>query len=158
MSHFGYTEFSDRIREAFIDKILYRLDCIYSDWLYGTYYDGDLLSCMMNDPEYTDLNDLFVELNIHFRHDLDARFYSISPFFWLDVRGMTKFPKRKSVDYRARTFSMHGPDGEVQRVPCGVARPVDFCPIPVALPVESVEHVPRRSTRAKKQREFYYGF
>ena len=144
INYSGYTDFSDRTREAFIDKILYRLDCIFSDWLYGSYYDGDLLSCMMNDPEYTDLNDLFVELHIYFKRDLDVRFYSITPYFWLEARGMTEFPKRKSVDSCARTFSMHGPNGEVERVPCGVARPVI--------------DTPRRSTRVKYPRDFYYGY
>jgi hypothetical protein len=172
MSYLGYTDFSDRTRKDFMDKILYRLDCIYSGWLYGEYYDGDLHSCMMNDPEYTDLNNLFVELNIHFRPDLDVRFYSFSPSFWLDVRGFSDFPTRQTFYHytpnelkmevkfkRARTFVMHGPDGEVKHVPCDVWPPVESdCLVSHTSVARPVVDTPRRSTRVKYPRDFYYGY
>jgi hypothetical protein len=164
-SIFGYTEFSNETRDKFLGQIYNRMDTIFGNWLYGEYYDCDLRCAIEDDVEVNDLCTLYDFLHDSFRSDVNERYNMIGFQQWLWCRhGLTGNPSRacesyfKSVDSRARTFSMHGPDGEVQRVPCEVARPVDFCPIPVALPVELVEHVPRRSTRAKKQREFYYGF
>jgi hypothetical protein len=162
----GWTEFPDESRDMFLNRIYDRMDTIFENWLYGEYDDCDLRCAIEVDGDVNHLCYLYDLLHDAFRFDVNERYNMIGVKQWLWCRhGLSQYPTRamrtyyvESVDSRARTFSMHGPDGEVQRIPCEVARPMDFCPIPVALPVESVEHVPRRSTRAKKQREFYYGF
>ena len=125
----AYTEFSDQTRIEFIDKILYRFECIYSNWLYGSYYDADLETCMSEDPEYCDLNNLFVKLHMKFRPDIHYRKWSVTPWHWLEAREMTRFPKRHTV----------------------VTEPLSEDARPIIA-------TPRRSTRVKFPREFYYGY
>jgi len=150
----GWTEFSDETRDMFLKRIYDRMDTIFGNWLYGEYEYCDLRCAIESDGDVNHLCYLYDLLHDTFRFDVNKRYNMIGVKQWLWVRhALDHYPTREM-----RKYYVHGPDGEVQRVPCEVARPVDFCPIPVALPVESVEHEPRRSTRVKRQTEFYYGF
>jgi hypothetical protein len=154
MSLYGFTEFGNETRDKFRDTIFERMDTVFSNWLYGEYDDCELDYIIENDLEVRSMCSIYESLWATFRVGINY----VDKFDWLESRGMSHFPTRASrvvsIDnrtiprlapialfQRARTFSMHGPSGEVEHV------------------VEPMtERAPRRSTRAKKQREFYYGF
>jgi hypothetical protein len=149
---FGYTDFDFETRSEIVDKFFARCDTVFSNWLAGEYASYcSLEDAICDDPEARDLKDIHWCLYCHFTGDYDGKYYNyLEASDWLvEHMGMTQWPTRVSrvvpQFQSARTFSMHGPSGEVEHVPVvQYARPV--------------AHVARRSTRVKKQREFYYGF
>jgi hypothetical protein len=167
MNLFGFTDFSKETRTKFRDCIYDRMDTVYSNWLYGEYDSAtciaDLECVLDDDPE---VNEMCVMYGILYRTFKPHRtFTNVSKFDWLAERaGLDSFPTRETNYYYTpglirewgdcsdthRIFSMHGPDGEVQRV--RVARPVADR---IARPVVDT---PRRSTRVKYPRDFYYGY
>ena len=154
MKLFGFTDFSKETRTKFRDCIYDRMDTVFMNWVYGEYNDTDLEYVFDEDPETNELCRMFEILYCNFVPG--PSYEHVSKYHWLADRAcLTDFPSRQTFYHykpnelkmevkfkRARTFSMHGPDGEVQCVPCGVARPV--------------VDTPRRSTRVKYPREIYY--
>lgn len=184
-----YSDFSWSTRQEVVKQIYEAYDVVFNEWLAGNYDPLESLKeAMIYDDKANDLRDVHWTLWNYYpadRSDCDE-YWCPKPDDWLKYNSnMTKWPTR---DYRtgqffgARTFSMHGPSGEVEPIP--VALPVA---LPVAIPVlqpirqtkrrkvdleeltpseefdlESValpvEPVVRRSKRVKYARDFYYGY
>jgi hypothetical protein len=173
-----YNDFSYSTRQEIVNQIYEAYDDVFEEWLAGKYDPRQTLKeAMYYDDKATDLRDVHWTLWNYYPTDRVHynEYWCPGPEDWLKYnthmtewrKYMTHMTQWPTCDDRrflvARPFSMHGPSGEVERV--NYLTPV-VCPIPVALPVGgvdsdseiTVEHVPRRSTRAKKQRQFYYGY
>jgi hypothetical protein len=159
-SLFGYTDFQPETRVELAQKIFARMNTVFSNWLAGEYKNPVLKEVLEDDVEVNNLQDLYWCLWCHFNGNCSGLgYYCPDAHDWLaEEMEMTQWPTRVTrvtmPDFqRARTFSMHGPNGEVIHVNT-VPKPHSSR----ALFIDNVEQVSRRSTRAKKQREFYYGF
>ncbi len=168
-----YSDFSFSTRQEVIKQIYEAYDVVFNEWLAGEYDPLETLKeAMIYDDKATDLRDVHWTLWNYYPMDRVHynEYWCPGPEDWLKYNSnMTQWPTRdyrtgqffgvktfsvalpvalpvaipvlEPIWQRARTFSMHGPSGEVEHV------------------VEPMtERAPRRSTRAKKQREFYYGF
>jgi hypothetical protein len=123
-------------------KIYDRMDVVYSEWQSGKYRNKDLRRALEDDWDV-------IAMTCRWRQITND---NITPDDWaaerqgvdeLDYLNNRTIPRLEPIALfqRARTFSMHGPSGEVEHV------------------IEPMAgRAPRRSTRAKKQREFYCGF
>lgn len=152
-----YNDFSYSTRQEIVNQIYVAYDVVFKEWLAGKYDPRQTLKeAMLYDDKAIDLRDVHWTLWNYYPTDRVHynEYWCPGPEDWLKYNtNMTQWPTRVDNFQGARTFSMHGPSGEV-------------CPIPVALPVGGVDsdseitvgHVPRRSTRAKRQTEFYYGY
>ena len=152
----GFTNFSMCTRHELNKEIMKAYDVVYSNWLAGEYDPSEALSeAMLFDKKARDLRDLHYCLWEVFPQDrLYRDYWCPAPKDWLRFQGMTEWPTRVVNFYGARTFSMHGPSGEVERV-----SDLTSMAIPVLEPIrrDSVS-VARRSKRVKYARDFYYGY
>jgi hypothetical protein len=155
----GWTEFPDESRDMFLNRIYDRMDTIFGNWLYGEYDDCDLRCAIESDGDVNHLCYLYDLLHDEFRDDVNERYNMIGVKQWLWCRHeLSNYPTREMRKYY-KSFSMHGPDGEVERVPCGVWPPVESnCLVSHTMVARPVVDTPRRSTRVKYPRDFYYGY
>ena len=150
MEFFGFTEFSDKTRLEFCERIFDRMDTIYSNWLYGEYSNPNLEEVIYDDYECNALVHMFEILHYKFRPDLLNWDFEVTPRDWLAERLlMTQFPSRVTRIYSANDLRLHRYLSRATIITDCDSDSDDS---------ESVADTPRRSTRVKKQREFYYGF
>ena len=156
MSFLGFNDFSDSIRSDFIERIYYRMDTIYSNWLSGEYYDCDLETCVDSDFEVRELQTVWFLLHRHFRSESIDEFGIVNGTNWLaDRLEMDEFPTRVTRVIVPRDLGYTASGFQYLR-----SMPRDFESVCESDSDDSVSvaDTPRRSTRVKKQREFYYGF
>ena len=151
-----YNDFSYNTRQEIVKQIYEAYDVVFEEWLAGEYYPRQTLKeAMIYDDKATDLRDVHWTLWNYYPTDRVHynEYWCPGPEDWL----------------KYNTHMSEWPTCDDRRIP--VALPVA---LPVAIPVlepirrvkrhnvcdleDSVEHEPRRSTRVKRQTEFYYGF
>ena len=163
-SFFGYTEFSNETRDKFLNRIYDRMDSVFGNWLYGEYDDCDLRCVIEDDGEVNDLCTLYDFLHDTFRSDVNERYNMIGVKQWLWCRHeLSNYPTRAMRTYYQLFESRSESDVESvdsrALVPCGVWPPVEpNCLVSHTMGARPVVDTPRRSTRVKYPREFYYGY
>ena len=167
-------DFGESTRAAIVKKLFDRYDILYGEWLTGQ-SDSDLGQVIYNDAW---VNRTWYEAEclsrVYCKELLFTWFDTITVHRWLWTRhGMTELPKRKTIYHyttsglrlqrsRPRDLEVDSEcsdsDSEFSFDDMPVLEPQNQAFVNNILGAHPVEHEPRRSTRAKKQTEFYYGF
>jgi hypothetical protein len=131
-----FTSFTNKQRNDMIEKIFERMDSVFFNWNSGEYGSDcerdNLESVMDNDFELCDLKHVFHCLHVTFRPDLCKYDYMVTMDDWLAERYVEL------------------------RIPSGLRR--FLVPGYKCLRARPVIDTPRRSTRVKYPRDFYYGY